>query len=227
MKMTESKDILGNGVSFISWKMTLQAKLGRKNVLGHVFHDILGIHLLRTPTDPSAASSDANIPPGVIDAYLADLERWSLGEIEAKNIITQRLSPSIYPQHYTNLTAKQSYDIIAGTRTETATTSYAAALETFMSNINNAADSMATFPINSGYRIGERLASAVLVMGIKKIEWLSTWLDIRVYDSENSYASLQILMSSLRSIAGNRTQPPNSVAAVVPNSSDIDLEAYC
>ncbi|KAI1004125.1 hypothetical protein K3495_g4087 [Podosphaera aphanis] len=30
MKTIAAKEVLGNGVSFVSWRMALQAKLGRK-----------------------------------------------------------------------------------------------------------------------------------------------------------------------------------------------------
>ncbi|KAI0991827.1 hypothetical protein K3495_g16360, partial [Podosphaera aphanis] len=204
MKMIDANEMLGNGVPFVSWRMSLQAKLGRKNVLGHVFHDIPGIRPLRVPIDPAAANPDADIPPAVNDAFLADLEKWTLGEIEAKSIIIQRLSSTICPQHYFNMTAKQLYDTIAGTRIETATAPYASALETFMSirfansaddyidcflsalqNVNNAADTMAADTTNSGYQIGEGQASAVFVMGTKRIDWLSTWRDTRAYNADN------------------------------------------
>ena len=244
--MTDPKEILGNGISFIAWRMALRAKLGRKNVLGHVFHDMPGIRPVNIPTDPLLGSPNAEDVDKLTEKYLDEFERWTLGEIEAKNIITQRLSTTICPQHYDNLTAKELYDTVAGTRNETATAPYAAALETLLSirfvstaddyvdrflaayqSVNNAADTISTRPLASWYCIGDRQASAIFVMGTKRIEWLNVWRDTRAFDSDNKYAPLRTLMSSLRSVAGNRTQTPNTVAAVVPNSINVDPEAYC
>ncbi|KAI0994686.1 hypothetical protein K3495_g13495 [Podosphaera aphanis] len=150
------------------------------------------------------------------------------------------------PQHYTNLTAKQIYDTIAGIRNETATAPYATALEPFMSvrlissvddhndrflaslqNVNNAADGISFQSANPGYRIGNGQASANFLMGTRRIDWLSTWRNTRAHDANNEYAPLQVLMSTLRSMADNRIQQSNTVAAIVPNSSNLDPDTYC
>ena len=94
---------------------------------------------------------------------MIDLEKWALGEIEAKNIITQRLSPAMCPSNFDNMSAKQIFDSVAGSWQETATAPYANSLETIISirfvstaddyigrllsafqAVNNAADAMST-----------------------------------------------------------------------------------
>lgn len=96
-----------------------------------------------------------------------------------------------------------------------------------LQSVNSAADAFPTQPTASSYRIGEGQACAIFVMGIKRIEWLNVWRDTRVYDANNEYTPLQTLMSTLRTVAGNRVQQPNTVAVTVPNSSNLDPEAYC
>ena len=53
MANDHSKIILEAGVSFAKWKSGLQAKLARRNVLGHVFHDIPGIRPVLNPVNES------------------------------------------------------------------------------------------------------------------------------------------------------------------------------
>ena len=108
MKNLDAKEVLGNGITFKAWRMALRAKLGRKNVLGHVFHDNPGIRPVLIPIDPLLTNPDAE---QLTEQYLTALERWTLGEIEAKNIITQRLSRTfarnttinLQPSSYTTL----------------------------------------------------------------------------------------------------------------------------
>lgn len=228
MKTPRAKEILGNGCSLTSWSMALQAKLGRKNVLGHVFHDIPGIRPITAPVDPTITNPAAENYQDLLDLYLTNLERWTLGEIEAKNIIIQRLTNTMRPNNYNNMTAKALFDTIAGTRTETATAPYAVALENLLyvrfvstadeytdrflavyQSVNNAADAMNTLQaaqLHRGYHVGAGQASAIFVRGTKRIEWVTIWRDTRAYTASNEYAPLQTLMSSLRSVAGNRVQ---------------------
>ncbi|KAI1000913.1 hypothetical protein K3495_g7281 [Podosphaera aphanis] len=125
--------------------------------------------------------------PRLAIEYLIDLERWILGEIEAKNIITQRLSAPICPSQYENMTAKQLFDTVASTRQETATAPFAIALERILGlrfestadsyidqflvsyqAANNAADGMQTQSPDREYHIGSSIASAMLVMGTRR-----------------------------------------------------------
>ncbi|KAI0992889.1 hypothetical protein K3495_g15295, partial [Podosphaera aphanis] len=81
---------------------------------------------------------------------------------------------------------------------------------------------------NREYHIGSGLASAMFVMGTRRVQWLNNWRDTRAFEADNKYAPLQALMSSLRSVAGNRTQQPNlALAASVPTGEDLDPNEYC
>lgn len=126
MANDHSKIILEAGVSFAKWKSGLQAKLARRNVLGHVFHDIPGIRPIMIPV----IQTTDNLP-SLSTEHEHKLEQWILGEIEAKNIIINRLSSSVCPQNYDNMKAKELYDAIASTRQETAIAPYSTALENF------------------------------------------------------------------------------------------------
>ncbi|KHJ34762.1 hypothetical protein EV44_g4146 [Erysiphe necator] len=90
-----SKVILFQGVSLARWKSGPQAKLAKNNVIGHVFHNYPGIQAVTMPKDPTEGMShnDTNFQ-SVLDAHLRDLERWTLAEISAKNIIINRLDSS-------------------------------------------------------------------------------------------------------------------------------------
>lgn len=121
--------ILENGVSFTQWRAALQAKLARRNVLGHVFHNITGIRPTIMPQDPSLTNHNAMNTEELNTQYVQQLEQWLLNEIEAKNIIISRLTYAQCPQACEHLTAKQLYGNIAGTRQETATAPYVATLE--------------------------------------------------------------------------------------------------
>lgn len=49
-----------------------------------------------------------------------DLKKWNEGEIEAKNILLRRLSSSVRPQFFRQMSAKQIFDTIALIREENA-----------------------------------------------------------------------------------------------------------
>ncbi|KAI1004334.1 hypothetical protein K3495_g3876 [Podosphaera aphanis] len=157
MTQIEVKSILGSGVSFPKWRSALQAKLGRRNVLGHVFHNVRGIRPRPEPATPETQSEEA------LSKHQADLEEWTLGEIEAKNIIIDRIVPTMCPNQYDNMTAKELYDTIADTRQETAAAPYTLSLDTLLDikmtttadayidqfqsalqNVNNLADTLST-----------------------------------------------------------------------------------
>ncbi|KAI1001421.1 hypothetical protein K3495_g6779 [Podosphaera aphanis] len=157
MTQIKVKSILGSGVSFPKWRSALQAKLGRRNVLGHVFHNIRGIRPRPEPATPTTQSEEA------VNKYQANLEECTLGDIEAKDIIIDRIVPTMCPNHYDNMTAKELYDTIAYTRQETASAPYTISLDSILDvkmtttadayidqfqsalqNVKNAADTLST-----------------------------------------------------------------------------------
>ncbi|KAI0992439.1 hypothetical protein K3495_g15746, partial [Podosphaera aphanis] len=161
-----------------------------------------------------------------LDNYQRLLEVWTLGEIKAKSIIINRLDPVICPSSYDHLTARQLYDSVANTRQETATAPYSIALERFWStkfattadayidqfqanlqNVNQAADNLAQ-QTDIDYHVPKGQAAALFVLGTQNVSWLSTWRDTRAYEAKNTYTDLEAMMSSLRTVAGNRSLHP-------------------
>ncbi|KAI1004735.1 hypothetical protein K3495_g3485 [Podosphaera aphanis] len=202
------------------------------------------------PLDPTITNPDAMNMEELIPQNIEGLEHWVLREIEAKNIIVSRLNPTNCLQSVENMTAKQLYDNIAGTRQETATAPYIAALDSFLQlrfkstadsyidslfstlqSVNNAADSFIpnnTEPNENVRVIGKGLASALFVIGTSHVDWLATWRETKVYQADNQFAPLQSIMSSLRATARNRMQPNNTIcAASSPSKPYLDPEAYC
>lgn len=98
--------VLEHGVSFIQWRAALQAKLARRNVLGHVFHDIPGIRPVMIPTDPTITIPNAIKIDELMEIYVINVEQWVPCEIEAKNIIILRLGKTNFPQLYEHVTSK-------------------------------------------------------------------------------------------------------------------------
>ncbi|KAI0996353.1 hypothetical protein K3495_g11830 [Podosphaera aphanis] len=181
-----SKVVLAQGVPLAKWKSSLQAKLAKNNVIGHVFHKFPGIRPITQPIDTTTGMTveDPNFIQ-TLEAYIHDLEAWTLGEICAKNIIINRLDPSMCPRSYDQLTAQELYNSIADNRKETATAPYARALETFLRTrfISSADDYINRFEVHlqclneaaealhastgTEYHVTKGQAAAVLVLGTK------------------------------------------------------------
>ncbi|KAI1004722.1 hypothetical protein K3495_g3494 [Podosphaera aphanis] len=148
------------------------------------------------PTDPTTTNPYTMNLDKLVAQYIERLDQLVLKDIEAKNIIVSRINPTICLTPIENMTAKQLYDNIAGTRQETATASYAAALKAFLKlrfkstadeyidsflaalqNVNNAADSFLLNDANTRinvHAIGTEQASAHFVLGTKHVDWLAT-----------------------------------------------------
>lgn len=252
MGNNENKVILGSGVAFSKWRSSLQAKLARREVIDHVFHDIEGIDAALRPTLPDRSTQSDEQFEAQIKEYRKSRTKWILGEIEAKNIIIDRLSASVCPETYDNLTAKQLYDGIARTRQESATAPYAVALERFLStkftsradkycdrflsnlqSVNNAAEIMISSQSSSRsetntFKIGPGQAAAIFVLGTKGTDWLDTWRTTRAYETDYKYSSLESMMSSLRSITGDKKNVSGIFcAAAATPSGHTDPEAEC
>ncbi|KAI0996046.1 hypothetical protein K3495_g12135 [Podosphaera aphanis] len=126
-----SRYVLGKGVSFSKWKSSLQAKLAKRNLLGHVFHDIEEIEPAIAPQ--ALLAMGAEYTPQqyqeLVARYRSERAARKMGEIEARNIIIDRLSDSVCPQTYQKYTAEQLLESVAKTRSESATAPYSSALD--------------------------------------------------------------------------------------------------
>ncbi|KAI0995210.1 hypothetical protein K3495_g12972 [Podosphaera aphanis] len=244
--MAHDSKVLGDGISFTQWKIGLQAKLAKKNVIGHVFHDIPGVRPITMPIDPTTVAASAKTSTDNAHSsstqFLQELEKWILGEIQAKNVIIARISPTMCPSAYDHLSAKQLFDAVAGTRFPTVAALYASSLENLFltkfltsaddyinrfleafQNVKNAADAIdsthAAKGDNKGYHIGAGLAATLFILGTKGVEWLSTWRDTTAYEPDTEYVSLQSLISSLRIVAANQVQPKSKSARLDPDAN--------
>ncbi|KAI0992897.1 hypothetical protein K3495_g15287 [Podosphaera aphanis] len=249
MHRDTSKVVLSQGVPLAKWKSCLQAKLAKNNVIGHVFHNFPGIRPILRPADTTAEMSPEDPDfSTALDEHLRALEIWTLGEISAKNIIISRLDPSMCPRSYDQMTALELYNSIADTRKETATAPYARALETFLRTrfVNTADDYINRFQVHlqclneaaeslhaatgTEYHVTKGQAAAVFVLGTKHVPWLGTWRDLRACNDNNSYTSLETMMSTLRVVDGHRTttavETNHAMAAQGSNVAN-DPDAEC
>ncbi|KAI0994997.1 hypothetical protein K3495_g13183 [Podosphaera aphanis] len=147
-----SKVVLTEGVSLARWETSLQAKLAKSNVIGHIFHNFTGIRPVTRPVDPTGEMTPDDDPNFLttFDEYCKAVQAWTLGEMSAKNIIISRLDSANCPQSYDQMTARELYDSIANTRKETTTAPYARSLETFLRTkfVSTADDYINRFQVN-------------------------------------------------------------------------------
>lgn len=96
----ESPIVLAPRVSFAGWESDLQVALIHKGRLAHVFHNLDGIKPALRPIEPSRESETPDAEFEKISASCTEnLARWNEGEIEAKNVLLRRLSPSVRLQN--------------------------------------------------------------------------------------------------------------------------------
>ena len=124
--------MLNNGVPFESWRTSIMAKLAKRDLVGHVFHNEKGFRPEVEPEVPIARPSESS------ESYArqmtedeAELRQWARGEIQAYQTIIDRFDPSIRPTQWRNVTAKQLFDEIAEARVPSTTLPYLHAYEIF------------------------------------------------------------------------------------------------
>lgn len=67
----------------------------------------------------------------------------------------------------------------------------------------------------------------MFLIGTKDIEWLGNWRDTKAIGPDNRLTCLETMMSTIRTVGGNRPQnQPRMLAAAEPVDS-VDLEAMC
>ncbi|POS81725.1 hypothetical protein EPUL_006558, partial [Erysiphe pulchra] len=91
MASQEITVILGPGVSLSNWIANLQSALVRRKCLGNVFHNIPGIKPALRPIEPNGNTSDAEYSKKITE-YEIELVKWIEGEIEARNILVNRIT---------------------------------------------------------------------------------------------------------------------------------------
>ncbi|POS87029.1 ribosomal protein S18 [Erysiphe pulchra] len=233
---TSDRVILKDGVSFTSWVGDLRVELSRNNVLGHVFHNIPGIEPKIEPLEPQEMEfekeDDFNEARQV---HKTRLQAWIKGEIEAQNIIIQRLDYSKMPHDCLQYTAKQLYDTVSRSNKMTLLP-YSEAFDVFVStkfttleeyckrflqnlqNVNHAAGTLSPISsISHRFKISDELASVYFIKGTKHLKWLDTWRE-SMMGTRHECASLQEMISTLRSIKGTR-HSESDISATIAESS--------
>ncbi|POS82653.1 hypothetical protein EPUL_006608, partial [Erysiphe pulchra] len=122
MSDTESKVVLGQGVSLYKWIADLQSALVRRRCIGHVFHDINGIKAIVAPKLPEKGLCSAEAYEAAVSKYERDMQTFQEGEIEARSILASRIERSICPPRLMSMTAKCIYEHVLSVREEGANT---------------------------------------------------------------------------------------------------------
>lgn len=230
MSIEETKVVLSQGVSLFKWIADLQSALVRRRCIGHVFHDIEGIPAVVCPLEPKRGNESDEEYNELLQKYRESLQKFQEGEIEARNILSCRIDREICPQNLLMLSAKQLYEHVIGVREEGANTPWETAVKDLLltkltttvdqycnefmqhyMDANSAAETMHSISgsgskgnHDSNFKITPGLAGYLFVLGTESIEWLETWRQTKVYDANNKYVSLDIMMSTLRQVAKGR-----------------------
>ena len=88
--MVNNKDdgkavILKPGVAFTIWASDLRGAPAQEALVGYVFHDNPGIRLRIPPVPPPTTE------PALYDAYIDQLEEWTMKDLQTYSIIFRRL----------------------------------------------------------------------------------------------------------------------------------------
>lgn len=214
--------ILKDGVSFTSWVGDLRVELSRNDVLGHVFHNMPGIEPKTEPLEPQQVEFETEDDFNEArQAYKTRLRAWINGEIEAQNIIIQRLDNSKMPHDCLKYTAKQLYDTVFRANKKTLLP-YSEAFDAFVSikfttpedyckrflqnlqNVNHAAGNLSSISsISDRFKISDELASVYFIKGTKHLKWLDAWRE-SIIGTRLEHTSLQEMISTLTLIKGTR-----------------------
>lgn len=230
MSENESKVVLGQGVSLYKWIADLQSALVRRRCIGHVFHDINGIKAVVSPIMPVRGQNSMEDHQRAVQEYEEELQKFQEGEIEARSILAARIEREICPSNLMNMSAKQIYDHVLGVREEGANTPWENSVRqllstrltstanvycnTFMQHYLDANSAAETLPHKKtegfngdrsiSFEISAGLAGYLFVLGTEGISWLDTWRQTKIYDVNNKYVTLDIMMSTLRQVAKGR-----------------------
>ena len=229
--------VLTPGVSFADWESDLQAALIKKGRLAHVFHDFEEIQPAFRPREPIRGENQTDDEFCKTSAkYAEELARWKEGEIEAKNVLLRRLSPSVRPQNFRRMSAKQIFDTIATTREESAATPYESAVRNLINtkfttieeycdkfmqhylSVNSAAESMyhqqSISDSDNPYTVRHGLASFLFVLGTESVDWLDTWRQTKILDGKNRYVPLESMMSTLCQVGLSKGKSSGQVMVI-------------
>ena len=124
--------ILGETDSFSRWDVALRARLAKCHLSCNFIHDDPDVDLVFRPIDPvreeGISDSDLNI---LWSTHRRAVLTWKNHEVEASNIILERLSETVWPRDHIQLSAKALYDSVSSSRRESSSATYIDALKQF------------------------------------------------------------------------------------------------
>lgn len=227
--------ILSETDSFSQWDAALRALLAKRDLSGHVIHDDPDVDPVFRPIDPvreeGISNSDWN---NIWSTHLRAVLTWKNHETEARNIILERLSETVWPRDHIRLSAKALYDSVSSSRRESSSATYIDALKQFhgvkftssiekycdefqtaYQNILTAAETLsATDPVPIDRTIPEATAAGFFLVGTIHVSWLSSWRENWAIDTTDRPISLRAMMSSLRTVAANNHQPGFNIPSI-------------
>ena len=233
--------ILRHGVSFASWRASLNGALARGSLLGYVHKNMPGI----IPRNKPVLLNNAG------EAESAALEKWIEGNYKAVDVIIRRLDKSLQPfETDDGLVASELFKSISEANkpsimnpfheawyklwfTKFRTTADQYCLD-FQRNLQGArsagASALADFP-DGDYSLGPSIISWMFFLGTMHIPWLDTWRAVGAIGGNRlQFAPLDVMMATLRSTAGQR----RLTSAAGANSRNVgasavsaDPEAQC
>ncbi|KAI0993358.1 hypothetical protein K3495_g14826 [Podosphaera aphanis] len=236
--------ILKDGVPFTTWSSNLRGALATESLVGHVFHDHPGIRAKPVPAKPTESEASSEY-----ESYRDELETWTMKDLQACSIILRRLDPivimrrdpSIRPESNNAQTALELYNLIADThkpsvatpfhnayvrlvKTKLTTTAneYCTEFQRNLQKFRNAASSLELINTKSiKYGISEGMVSIMFFEGTAHVEWVETWRATGAMDrDQQTFASLEQMMATLRSVSSERRVVISTVAAATPSAED-------
>jgi hypothetical protein len=239
--------VLRHGVSFATWKASLNGALARHSLLGYVHKNMHGIPYKKEPVDPG------NSDPARQTLYLTSIQGWIEGNCKAVDIIIRRLDKSLQPfETDDSLTASDLYESIVqanrpsimnpfheawtkflATKFRTTADQYCTEFQRNLQGARSAAASAKLDFPKGEYDLGSSIVTWLFYQGTIHIPWLDTWRVVGAVGAPNKgvqFASLEEMMATLRSTAGQRrlvasggVHPRNVTASAV----DVDPDADC
>ena len=164
--------ILGETDSFSRRDAPPRARLAKRNLTGHVIHDDPDVDPIFRPSESKREEQLSNDTWEEIwrTHRRAVLTRKN-HEIEARNIILERLSEKVWPRDHIRLSAKALYDSVSSPRRETSSATYIDALRQFQAFKLNDSIERYCNEFQTAYQNKITAAEALSMSDDKPTEW--------------------------------------------------------
>ncbi|KAI1005086.1 hypothetical protein K3495_g3130 [Podosphaera aphanis] len=193
-------------------------------------------------------TEDSPVPPpttepSLFDAYIDQLDKWTMKDLQAYSIILRRLDPCIRPKPNNLQTSLELYRIVVDihkpstampcrssyTKFISTATEFCNDFQQNLQNFRNAASDLKKMTSTSTqYGITDGMASIIFFEGTAHISWLKTWRAAGASDrDQHSYASLEQMMATLRDVAADRRAALQyKIASATPHSCKPNDRCY-